>query len=92
MTAWPGTWDRGAILGAIEQASGTALSADDAAVDTLIAKAQELCLLPAELHVWITDQPKIDGWTAEALVRWARRYGVGSEAVARTEEGSREEA
>lgn len=72
--AWPIDWDRGSVLGAIEEASGVALSADDPLPDTLIAKAQELELQPVDLKLWIYDSPE-HPWTAENLACWARRNG-----------------
>jgi hypothetical protein len=80
--AWPATWDRSSVHGAIEEASGAALSVDDALADTLIARAQELRLHPIELKLWVYDLPKPDGWTADALTRWARRNGIAREAAA----------
>jgi hypothetical protein len=70
--AWPTSWDRGNVLGAIEEASGVSLSADDSLPDTLIAKAQELGLKPIDLKLWIYDHPE-HGWTPEAMESWARR-------------------
>jgi hypothetical protein len=71
--SWPATWDRGSVLGAIEEASGVSLSADDSLPDTLIAKAQELGLIPVDLKLWIYDSPE-HGWTPDALESWARRW------------------
>jgi hypothetical protein len=70
--AWPATWDRGSVLGAIEEASGVALSADSSLPDMLIAKAQELGLRPIDLKLWIYDSPS-GGWTPDSLTRWANR-------------------
>lgn len=69
---WPVRWDRGNVLGAIEEASGVSLSADDPLPDTLIAKAQELGLMAVDLRLWIYDRP--NSFTADELVRWAQRY------------------
>jgi hypothetical protein len=70
--AWPTDWDRGSVLGAIEEASGVPLHADDALPDTLIAQAQALGLRPIDLKLWIYDSPE-HGWTPDALACWARR-------------------
>jgi len=70
--AWPTDWDRGNVLGAIEEASGVALSAEDSLPDTLIAKAQELGLKPVDLKLWIYDSPDHD-WSPNTLEGWARR-------------------
>jgi hypothetical protein len=76
MTTWPITWDRGQFLAAIETASGEDLSANDATVDTLMAKAQEIGLSPIELRVWIYEgAPDREGFTPDALVNWAVRIG-----------------
>lgn len=69
--SWPTDWDRGSVLGAIEEASGAALSADDAIADTLIAAAQQLGLKPVDLKLWIYDSPE-HGWTPANLEKWAR--------------------
>ena len=71
--AWPVEWDRGSVLGAIEEASGVSLSADDAIADSLIAKAQELGLRPVDLKLWIYDSPE-HAWTTGDLEAWARRW------------------
>jgi hypothetical protein len=71
--AWPASWDRGSVLGAIEEASGQPLSADDPTPDMLIAKAQELGLNPVDLKLWIYDSPE-HGWTPDALSSWAGRW------------------
>jgi hypothetical protein len=81
--AWPVEWDRGGVLGAIEEASGVPLSADDALPDTLIAKAQELGLQPADLNLWIyvtgvgSDREAL-GWTPCALVSWTARMRLAA--------------
>jgi hypothetical protein len=75
--AWPVDWDRGSVLGAIEQASGVALDPNDDLPDTLIAKAQELRLEPIHLRMWIFDQPKA-GWNPQSLTSWARRNGISA--------------
>ena len=72
--AWPTDWDRGHVLGALEEATRQSIHADDPLPDTLIAKSQELGLLPAELKLWIYDSP--NDWTVDTLTRWARQYGL----------------
>lgn len=77
--AWPVEFDRSNVLGAIEEASGVSLSADDSLADTLIAKAQELGLHPVDLKIWIYDSASIlRGWNPESLEEWSRRLGLGS--------------
>lgn len=71
-------WDRGAVLGALTEASGVSLHVDDTLPDTLIARAQALGLTPLELKLWIYDRPA-DGWTAEGLEKWADRVRARSE-------------
>jgi hypothetical protein len=69
-------WDREFVLAAIEDATGRALRATDPLPDTLIAKAQESGMTPAELAIWIHDKPE-HGWTPGELASWARRNGIG---------------
>jgi hypothetical protein len=71
MNCWPVTWDRGPFLGAIEEASGQSLHADDSLVDDLICCAQEMRLSPMELREWIYDDP--ESFSTEELTRWALR-------------------
>src|SRR4051812_24364277 len=49
---------RAAVRGAIEEASGQALSVDDPLPDTLIAAAQAIGIRPRQLRLWIYDEPK----------------------------------
>lgn len=72
---WWREWDRAAVIAAIEEASGAGLAAGDPLPDTLIANAQEFGLRPAELRMWIYDQPKRD-WSIAELATWAKRYGL----------------
>lgn len=67
-------WRRAQVLGAIEEAAGLALSPSDPLPDTLIATAQALGLSPADLQIWIYDEPRRQCWTIDALTRWAREY------------------
>ena len=68
-------FSRAAVLGAIEDATGRALSASDPLPDTLIAAAGALGLVPGELKLFIYDGPR-DEWSIQALAVWARAYGV----------------
>lgn len=65
---------RGQILGALEEAIGRALPAQDPLPDTLIAKAQALGMLPHELRSWIYDSSARPDWQVASLVRFAERY------------------
>lgn len=73
------TWDRGYIHGAIAEATGVLLHADDPLPDTLIAKAQELGIEQADLRKWIYDElgPTLThirlAAIAAALESWAQR-------------------
>lgn len=58
----------------IEEATGEGLSVDDPLPDTLAATAEALGMHPAELRLWVYDQPK-PAWTSTALANWARRHG-----------------
>ena len=69
---WPREWNRGDVLGAIEEASGVVLSANDPLPDTLIAVAQAEDLSPIDLRLWIYDSPG-HPWTADHLRRWAKK-------------------
>jgi hypothetical protein len=75
---WWRAWDRQAILAAIEEAAGVALSPGDTLPDTLIAAAQALGLQPVDLRMWIYDDPHRRDWTIESLTLWARRYELGA--------------
>jgi hypothetical protein len=68
---WPASWDRGGVIGALEEASGVALSVQDALPDTLIAHAQELGLHPLQLFLWISEPEH--AWTVDELTEWAER-------------------
>jgi hypothetical protein len=72
---WPQQYDRAWVRGAIEEASGQALSVDDPLPDSLIATAEALGMIPAELRVWIADV-RTD-WSLDALRRWAARHDIG---------------
>ena len=82
--AWPANYDRAAVLASIEDATGQALSANDPLPDSLIANAQALGLIPAELRMWIHDEPKRGDWSLAALRQWAARYELGN-AIAKDE-------
>lgn len=77
---WWKEFDRVQVLAEVESASGRSLSANDPLPDTLIAHAQALGLLPAELRLWIYDEPERGDWSAAALTEWARRAGLGTKA------------
>jgi hypothetical protein len=81
---WNG-FERGAVLGALEEASGGAMHVDDALPDTLIAAAEALGVLPIELRVWIYDQPKLAGFSPAQLASWARRMGFARNVDGRVE-------
>jgi hypothetical protein len=74
---WWAIFDRIDVLAAIEYAAGAALDPNDPLPDTLIANAQALGLMPAELRLWIYDDPHRREWTMEALAQWAERFGLG---------------
>lgn len=88
MSRWPepAAFDRGAVRGAVEEATGIALRVDDPLPDSLIARAEELGLGPLQLTLWIHDQPKQD-WSRDALARWAERNGFMHAAAAAAESG-----
>lgn len=71
------TFDRVDVLAALEDAAGEALAANDPLPDTLVATAQALGLTPAELRLWIYEEPARADWTIGALTAWARRYALG---------------
>lgn len=77
VAAMPDIWTdaRGAILAALEEASGRRISVINSHVDTLIVNAQEIGMTPRELRTWIYDNCARPDWSAESLKRWARRYG-----------------
>jgi hypothetical protein len=85
---WPRTWDRGHVLAAIEDATGQVLQNQNPLPDTLIAKAQELGMMPAELSLWIAEKPE-HGWTPGDLASWARRNGIGRQPPAKLLEDAR---
>jgi hypothetical protein len=74
------TWDRLAIMYAIEESAGVPLSATDPLPDTLIACAQALGLAPAELRMWMYDAHPRDDWSTASLARWAVDVGLRKEA------------
>jgi len=81
---------RSMIRGAIEDATGRALSLQDASPDTLIAQAQALGIPPAHLQAWIHSHPREsrpEDWSAEALQRWASTPGPAAAAPSRSESG-----
>ncbi len=71
-------FDRLAVTGAIEEATGLALHANDPLPDTLIANAQAIGLHPGALRLWIYDDPKREDWSASAMSAWAARFGIRS--------------
>jgi hypothetical protein len=83
---WPRNYDRSAVLASIEDATGTSLSANDPLPDSLIANAQALGLIPAELRMWIHDEPKRGDWSLAALRAWAAKYELGIAAEEKTAE------
>lgn len=85
---WWKNFYRADVLAALEEASGTALDPNDPLPDSLIANAEALGLLPAELRLFIFDEPKRADWDMNALGIWARRYGLGTakEDAAKTED------
>jgi hypothetical protein len=72
----PSIWDdrRGALLAALEEACGRAISVNDTHIDTLIATAQAIGMQPHELKTWIYDSSARPTWSPESLVQWARRW------------------
>lgn len=79
--AWPVDWDRASVLGAIEEVSREPMHFDAALPDTLIAKAQELGLLPVHLKTWIYDSPE-HPFTCADLEKWAKRWHLSGEDAA----------
>jgi hypothetical protein len=67
---------RATIHGAIEEATQAPLNPNDALADTLIAQAQALGIAPIHLRAWIYHRSADDGWSAEALEKWARGMGL----------------
>lgn len=76
---WPNTWDRETVRNEIEEATRRGLSVDDPLPEMLMATAQRLGLQPAELRLWIFDEPKHGDWSTAALAAWATRYGITSD-------------
>lgn len=62
------------VTGAIEEATGVALSANDPLPDSLIANAQALGLSPDALRLYIYDEPARDDWSMQAMAHWAARF------------------
>ncbi len=64
---------RSLVRGALEEATGQALSLLDPSPDTLMTEAQALGIPPARLLVWIrshSSDSKPETWTAAALKAW----------------------
>lgn len=80
-TAWPKDFDREQIRCWLEAASGTGLSVADALPDDLAATAQALGVTPAELRMWIFDEPAHE-WTPAVLKAWARIHQFNRAEVA----------
>lgn len=62
------------VTGALEEATGVALSANDPLPDSLIANAQALGLSPGALRLYIFDEPARDDWSMSAMAQWAATY------------------
>ena len=71
---------RAMILGALEEASGSAMPANDPMPDTLIARAQALGLGPLDLRLWIYENwaqcAQMSDWSTASMERWARDKGL----------------
>ena len=79
--AWWKSFNRSMVLAELEVATGAGISVDDPRPDTLIAQAEALGMLPAELRMFILDVPPPADFSAETLTEWARRYGVDRSAA-----------
>lgn len=77
---WLASYDREAVRGSIEEATGEGLSVEDPLPDTLIAAAQSLGLTALDLRMWIHDRPKWS-WSPKALAHWARLRGLADPAA-----------
>ena len=62
------------VTGAIEEATGAALSANDPLPDSLIANAQTLGLSPGALRLYIYDEPARDDWSLNTMAAWVAKY------------------
>ena len=69
-------YSREDVLGAIEEATGAALSANDPLPDSLIANAQALGLTAGALRLYIYDEPARDDWSINAMAAWAAKYAL----------------
>ena len=67
--------DRENVRGWIVDALEIGFGLSDTTPDTLVTRAQQLGLTPAELRSWIYEMPKFD-WTPEALEEWSLRRGL----------------
>ena len=77
MTPAPHQWhnfSREDVIGALEEATGAALRANDPLPDSLIANAQLLGLSPGALRLYIYDEPARDDWSMNAMAHWAATY------------------
>lgn len=63
---------RGAVMHAIEEASGRPMHVTDALPDELLAAAQSEGISLSMLQLWVYVAKDADGWSAPAFVRWAR--------------------
>ncbi len=81
--AWPHDYDRSYVHGAIAEATGMMLRADDPLLDVLINQAQELGMKPDDLKRWIyTELPGLTvrirhREVTDALTAWARPEPAG---------------
>jgi|HubBroStandDraft_2_1064218.scaffolds.fasta_scaffold24305_4 hypothetical protein len=73
---WWRVFDREAVRAQLEDATATGLPVGDPLPDSLIAQAQALGLLPAELRMFLLDLPPRTDFSSEALTQWARLYGL----------------
>jgi hypothetical protein len=87
---WWAKFYREEVLAALEEASGAALDPNDPLPDSLIANAEALGLLPAELRLFIFDEPRRADWDMNELGKWARRYGLGIAKEDAAKEGAAE--
>ncbi len=71
-TKWPAEFEREAIRNWLQDSSGVGLSVSDSLPDDLAATAQALGMTPAELRMYIFDEPRHE-WTPAGLTAWARR-------------------
>lgn len=71
-------YNREDVVGALEEATGAALSANDPLPDSLIANAQTLGLSPGALRLFIYDEPARDDWSLNAMAHWAATYRLAA--------------